>query len=76
VTFSNGSTVRVDATIGTPVLAAALATARSPCPSWAQMPMTPIGAMKIGVASFMPNSLIDMSLFEPSTIILGTSPHF
>ena len=40
------------------------------------MPMTPIGAMKIGVGSFLPNSSIDKSRREPSTIIRGTRPHF
>ena len=36
----------------------------------------PIGAMKIGVGSFMPNSSIDKSRCELSTIIRGTRPHF
>ena len=43
-----GSTVSVEATIGTPVRAAARAVARSPWPSWAHSPMTPIGAMNSG----------------------------
>ena len=41
--------MRVEATIGTPVLAAASAVRRSPWPSGSQMPMTPTGASSRGV---------------------------
>ena len=60
-TSSIGSTVSVEATIGTPVRAAARAVARSPCPSWAHNPITPMGAMNTGDGSVSPNSSTDRS---------------
>ena len=74
-TCSIGSTDSVEATIGTPVWAAALAVARSPCPSCAHRPMTPIGAAKTGEGSVIPNSSTDRSRSAAPTNILGTSPH-
>ena len=56
-TSSSGSAVSVDSTIGTPVRAAARAVARSPWPSWAHNPMTPIGAMNIGDGQRQPEQL-------------------
>lgn len=73
-TSSKGSTVSVEATIGTPVRAAALAVARSPCPSWAHSPMTPIGAMNSGDGKVIPNSSTDRSRRAAPTNILGYSP--
>ena len=70
-----GSTDRVEATIGTPVRAAAAAVARSPCPSWAHRPITPMGAMNSGEGSVIPNSSTDMSRFAAPTNIRGTTPH-
>ena len=55
-TSSSGSCIRVDATIGTPVRAAARAVCRSPWKSCEQMPITPIGHRNSGDASSMPNS--------------------
>ena len=73
-TSSSGSLVRVETTIGTPVAAAARAAARSPWPSWVQSPVTPIGAMNSGLASFMPKRLMERSRVEQSTIIRGIRP--
>ena len=74
-TSSIGSTVRVEATIGTPVRAAARAVARSPCPSWAHRPITPIGAMNTGDGSVRPNSSTDRSRCAAPTNIRGMRPH-
>ncbi len=70
-----GSAVSVEAIIGTPVRAAARAVARSPCPSWAQRPMTPTGAMNSGEGSVMPKRSTDRSRCAAPTIMRGTSPH-
>jgi hypothetical protein len=56
------------------VIAAAFAAARSPWPSCAQMPRTPIGAMNRGEGQRWPNSSMLMSRFEPSTIMRGIRP--
>ncbi len=74
-TSSIGSTVRVEATIGTPVPAAARAVARSPWPSWQHSPITPTGAMNSGDGSVRPNSSTDRSRLVAPTNILGISPH-
>ena len=60
--------------MGTPVSAAARATARSPCPSGAHNPMTPIGLMKIGDGSGMPKSSMDKSRCWAPTNMRGTMP--
>ena len=73
-TSSIGSTDSVDAIIGTPVRAAARAVARSPWPSCAHRPITPIGAMNSGVGSFIPNSSTDRSRRAAPTNIRGISP--
>ena len=72
---SIGSTDNVEATIGTPVRAAARAVARSPWPSWAQMPMTPIGAMKRGDGRVIPNRSTDRSRSAAPTNMRGMRPH-
>ena len=74
-TSSRGSTDRVEAIIGTPVRSAATAAARSPCPSWAHRPMTPIGAMSSGDGSVIPNSSTDRSRSAAPTNIRGIRPH-
>ena len=38
------------------------------------MPITPIGAMKMGLGSLSPNSSIERSRTAQSTIIRGVSP--
>lgn len=73
-TSSIGSSVSVEAIIGTPVRAAARAVARSPCPSWAQRPITPTGAMNSGDGNVVPNSSTDRSRRAAPTIMRGTSP--
>ena len=70
-----GSTDSVEATIGTPVRAAAAAVARSPCPSWAHRPSTPMGAMNSGEGSVIPNSSTDRSRLVAPTNIRGIRPH-
>ncbi|PQM44841.1 hypothetical protein C1Y40_05003 [Mycobacterium talmoniae] len=74
-TASNGSALNVDSIIGTPVAAAARAVARSPWPSWAQIPMTPIGARNTGEGSRIPNNSTDRSRSAAPTNIRGISPH-
>ncbi len=66
----------VEATIGTPAAAAASAVARSPCPSWAHSPMTPIGARNTGVGSRRPNRSTDRSRWLAPTSIRGIRPHW
>ena len=74
-TSSIGSTVSVEATIGTPVRAAARAVARSPWPSWAHSPMTPIGAMNSGDGKVSPNNSTDRSRCAAPTNMRGIRPH-
>ena len=69
-----GSTDRVEAIIGTPVRAAAAAVARSPCPSWAHRPITPMGAMNSGEGRVIPNSSTDRSRCTAPTNIRGITP--
>jgi hypothetical protein len=64
----------VDAHSGTRVSAAACAAARSPCESGVHRPVTPIGAMKSGEASGVPNRSAERSRCALSTIIRGTMP--
>ncbi len=73
-TCSIGSAVIVEATIGTPVRAAARAVARSPWASCEQIPMTPTGAMKSGDGNVIPNSSTVRSRSLAPTSILGISP--
>ncbi|PQM45445.1 hypothetical protein C1Y40_04408 [Mycobacterium talmoniae] len=73
-TSSNGSAVSVDTIIGTPVAAAARAVARSPWPSWPQMPITPIGARNTGDGSRIPNNSTDRSRSAAPMNIRGISP--
>ena len=70
---SIGSSVSVEMTIGTPVRAAARAVARSPWPSCAHKPMTPIGAMNTGDGSVRPNSSTDRSRSRCALNIRGIS---
>jgi hypothetical protein len=65
----------VEATIGTPVAAAALAVARSPCPSGSHSAITPTGAISSGVGSRRSNSCTDRSRSAAPTSIRGISPH-
>ena len=74
-TSSSGSTDSVEAIIGTPVRAAAAAVARSPCPSWAHRPITPMGAINTGDGSLIPNSSTDRSRWVAPTNIRGIRPH-
>ena len=60
--------------MGTPVRAAAAAVARSPCPSWAHIPITPMGAMSKGDGSVIPNRPTDRSRWAAPTNIRGTRP--
>ena len=73
---SRGSLKKVEAIIGTPVIADAFAVARSPWPSCAQMPRTPIGAMNSGEGSLRPKRSTLRSRIEQSAMIRGTRPHF
>lgn len=73
-TSSIGSAVRVETTIGTPVAAAARAAVRSPRPSWAQMPMTPIGAMNTGDGKVRPNICTERSRSAAPTNMRGIRP--
>jgi hypothetical protein len=75
-TPSNGSWLSVEASIGTPVVAAARAAAKSPWPSWVQIPITPIGARKIGVGRRVPNSSTERSRSRSARNIRGTSPQW
>ena len=59
-----------------PVRAAASAVARSPCPSWAHRPITPMGAISSGDGSFIPNSSTDRSRRVAPTNIRGIRPHW
>ena len=61
--------------MGTPVRAAAAAVARSPCPSWAHRPITPMGAINRGDGSLIPNSSTDRSRWVAPTNIRGIRPH-
>ena len=70
-----GSTDSVEAIIGTPVAAAADAVARSPWPSWAHRPITPIGAISSGDGSVRPNNRTDRSRRAAPTNIRGITPH-
>ena len=70
-----GSAENVEAIIGTPVRAAAAAVARSPCPSWAHRPITPIGAMSSGEGNVIPNSPTDRSRSAVPTNMRGIRPH-
>jgi hypothetical protein len=69
------STLNVEAIIGTPVRAEAAAAARSPCPSWAQRPITPIGAISSGEGSVNPNSSTDRSRLVAPANMRGIRPH-
>ena len=75
-TSSSGSADSVEAIIGTPVRAAASAVARSPCPSWAHRPITPIGAISSGDGSLIPKSSTDRSRRDAPTNIRGIRPHW
>ena len=66
------SWVSVEATIGTPVCADALATAMSPWKSCEHRPMTPIGHMNTGVGNVMSNSDTDRSRSVAPPSIRGT----
>lgn len=59
---------------GTPVASAARAHARSPWPSWEQIPMAPIGLMNSGVGWVVPNSSIERSRWVQSIIMRGIRP--
>jgi hypothetical protein len=75
-TSSSGSFDKVEAISGTRVSAAARAAARSPWPSGVISPVTPIGAMKIGLGRRTPSRSIDRSRVAQSTIIRGTMPQW
>jgi len=75
-TSSIGSSLRVEATIGTPVAAAARAVARSPWPSWVQMPITPIGDRNTGLGNAIPNRSTDMLRSVRARSIRGTRPQW
>ena len=74
-TSSIGSSVSVDAIIGMPVVAAARAVTRSPCPSGSQRAITPTGANINGVGNVRPNSSTDRSRSAAPTSIRGISAH-
>ncbi len=75
-TSSSRSSLNVLATIGTPVSAAALAVARSPCRSGAAMPTTPTGAMNTGEGSACPKSSTPSERSVAPTSIRGTRPQW